>query len=76
MRATLLLTCLLLGACDLAPPPPADPDTSASAREAARHNELQDAIDSVDKRDKAAAANAPVEAADKKREEDLKAAGG
>jgi len=76
MRAPLLLACLLLGACDLAPPPPTDPDTSASAREAAKHHELQDAIHSVDKREEAAHANDPVKDADKKREEDLKAAGG
>ena len=39
MRTMLLLACLLLGACDLAPPPKADPDTSATAREAARHQQ-------------------------------------
>jgi hypothetical protein len=91
MRAPLLIASLLsagfaLSACDVAPPPPTDPDAAiataakaradAAAQAAAGHHEMQDAIDSVDKRDEAAHANDPVEAADKKREEDLKAAGG
>ena len=73
MRAPLLLACLLLGACDLAPPP-ADPD--ARLDKAAEHHEAKDAIDAVDGRDEAAKANDAVEAADRQREEELKAAGG
>ena len=77
MRAPLLLTCLLLGACDLAPPPPADPDAKpATAREAAKPHELKDAIDSVDYRDRAAASGDAALEADKKREQALKDAGG
>ena len=74
MRAPLLLACLLLGACDLAPPPPADAD--AKLDKPAEHHEMKDAIDTVDRRDEAAKANEAVEAADKQREEELKAAGG
>jgi hypothetical protein len=76
MRTPLLLACLLLAACDLAPTPKADPDTSAAAREAARHPELKNAIDSVDEREKARHANDAVIEADKKREQELQDAGG
>lgn len=71
-----LLLCALLGACDAAPEPKADPDTSATAREGARHHELKDAIEARDYRDEASAAGDAVKEADKKREEALKDAGG
>ena len=77
MRMPLLFACLIvLGACDLAPPPPADPDNSATAREAAKHHELKNAIDAVDEREKAKHANDAVIEADKKREQELQDAGG
>ena len=81
MRKSIPLTCLLLAslalaACDLAPPPKADPDTSAAAREAAKHHELKEGIESIDHRDKAAAAGDAVLEADKRREQVLKDAGG
>ena len=82
MRTPLLLACLLLAGCDLAPPPPkdadakAEADTSAVAREAAKHHELKEGIESIDYRDKAAHANDAVIEADKKREQELKDAGG
>ena len=91
MRTPFLLACLLpgallLAACDLAPPPPTDPDAKAEAkaeaspsaleREAAKHHELQQGIDAIDMRDKAAHANDPVIEADKKREQEIKDAGG
>jgi hypothetical protein len=91
MRTRLLSACLLLAACSASPPPPdATATANAEARTAAadavggtgkpvrtgENQELQGAIDSVDYRDKAAGAGDAVEAADKKREEDLKAAGG
>jgi hypothetical protein len=74
--ASSLLACLLLGACDVAPPPPADPDAKLEAKDKGEHHELQSAIDAVDHRDKAAAAGDAVKEADKKREEELKDAGG
>ena len=74
MRPLLLLACLTLVACGKAPP--VDPDTNATAREAARHHELEDAIKARDFREKAAHANDAVIEADKKREQDLKDAGG
>lgn len=80
MRPPLLLACLLLGACDAAPAPPAEPEAgpaaAAAAREATQRHELQQAIDSVDHRDKAAAAGDAVLEADKKREQDLEDSGG
>ena len=76
MRMPLLLTCLLFAGCDAAPEPKADPDTNATAREAARHHELKDAIEARDYREKAKAAGDATLEADKKREEALKAAGG
>ena len=76
MRTPLLLTCLLLGACDLAPEPPADPDTNATAREAERHHELKDAVEARDYREKAKASGDAALEADKKREEALKDQGG
>ncbi len=79
MRPPLLLACLLLSACDLAPTPPAEPEAepaAAATREATQRHELQQAIDSVDHRDKAAAAGDPVLEADRKREQDLEDSGG
>ena len=74
--ALLLAGALLLGACDVAPEAKPDPDKSAVAREAGKHHELQEGIDSIDYRDKAAASGDAVKEADKKREEALKDAGG
>ena len=76
--ASLLLANLVLAGCDLAPPPPkADPDApKAAATDASKPHELQDAIHSVDYRDKAKAAGDPVLDADKKHDEELKAQGG
>jgi hypothetical protein len=91
MRTTPIAICLLLAACSASPPPPdatanapapapaakADaPTGSGMPPRAGENQELQEAIDSVDYRDRAKAANDPVKEADKKREEDLKAAGG
>ena len=75
MRQTLLFACLLtscalLGACGK------DPATNAALRESQEHHELKNAIDAVDERDKAAHANDAVIEADRKREQDLKDAGG
>ena len=76
MRLPPTLACLLLlGACHPAPPPAAA-EAGAIAREAAKHHELQQAIDAVDQRDKAAHAADPVLEADRKREQELKDAGG
>ena len=91
MRTSLISACLLLVACSASPPPPdATATANAEARKAAAdavggtgkpartgdNQQLQGAIDSVDYRDKAAAAGDATKEADKKREEDLKAAGG
>ena len=88
LQSSMLLACLLLAACDVAPPPPADPDAKLDAKAQASadagaqpaqdsgHHELQDGIDSIDYRDKAAAAGDAVKEADRKREQDLKDAGG
>jgi len=88
---TLFTTCLMLAACSASPPPPdATATANAEARKAAAdavggtgkparegdNQQLQGAIDSVDYRDRAAASGDAVKEADKKREEDLKAAGG
>jgi hypothetical protein len=68
---TLLLACLLvLAACDKAAAP-ADPATSAAAREGARHHELKDAIEAKDYRAKAKAAGDQALDADKKHDEQL-----
>jgi len=82
MRTPLLFACLLLAACSQSATPPAgkadaaDTTDDAIAREGARHHELKDAVEARDYRDKAKASGDAVEDADKKREEDLKAAGG
>ena len=78
---TPLLSCLLLASlplagCDLAPEPKADPETSAVVREAAKHHELKEGIESIDHRDKAAAAGDAVLEADKRRAKELEDAGG
>ena len=69
-----LLAGLMLAACAKAPPP--DPTTDASVREAARHHELQDAIDARDHRAKAQAAGDATLEADKKHDQELEDAGG
>ena len=85
MRTPLLLACLLLAACAKAPPPvaaevkaanAASADASASAPADAGHHELKEGIEAVDYRDKAKAAGDDALEADKKRDEELKAAGG
>ena len=80
MRQPSITSCLLLaallGGCDAAPPKAADPATSAAAREAEKHHELQGAIDAVDKRDKAAHAADPVMEADKAHDQQLEDSGG
>ncbi len=82
MRTPLLFACLLLSACSQATAPPAgdaaatDTTDSAIAREGARHHELKDAVEARDYRDKAQAAGDATLEADKKKEEQLKAAGG
>jgi len=72
MRKTiLLLACLLvLAACAKATAPP-DPDTSAAAREGARHHELEDAIKARDYRDKAKHAGDATLDADKQHDDQL-----
>jgi hypothetical protein len=86
MRTPLLLACLLIAACDVAPPPPADPDAKLAKPEASAatstpaqdtgHHELKEGIETMDYREKAAAAGDPNLEADKKREEALKDQGG
>jgi hypothetical protein len=75
-----LATCLLLAACNAAPPPTAaataDKDNDATAREAARHHELKDAVEAKDYRDKAAAAGDAALDADKEHDKQLEDAGG
>jgi hypothetical protein len=66
----LLSACLALAACGK------DPATNAALRESKDHHELKHAIDAVDEREKAAHANDAVIEADRKREQDLKDAGG
>ena len=73
--AAALLAGLMLAGCAKAPPPP-DPATDASAREAASHHELQDAIDARDHRAKAQAAGDATLEADKKHDQELEDAGG
>jgi hypothetical protein len=75
MRTT-LLSASLAGACLLLAGCGKDPDTNAALRESQQHHELKHAIDAVDEREKAARANDAVIEADKKREQDLKDAGG
>jgi hypothetical protein len=62
------------------PPLKAANDATAAANASAPadtgHHELKEGIEAVDYRDKAKAANDPNLEADKKREEELKAAGG
>jgi len=69
-----LLAGLLLAGCGKTPPP--DLDNDAAAREGARHHELKDAVEARDYRDKAKAAGDAALEADKKREQELKDAGG
>jgi hypothetical protein len=85
MRTPLMLACLLLAACSQPAPPSAgtaaaadatDTTDNAIAREAARHHELKDAVEARDYRDKAKAAGDATLEADKKHDEELKAAGG
>ena len=76
MRTPRLLASLLLAACSQAPAPAVDPDTDASAREAARHHELKDAVEAKDYREKAEPAGDAVEAADKAHDQQLEDAGG
>ena len=73
--ATALLAGTLLAGCAKAPTPP-DPATDASAREAARHHELKDAVEAKDYRDKAEAAGDATLEADKKHDQELEDAGG
>jgi hypothetical protein len=79
-QLTTIAACLLLAACNAAPPPTAaataDQDNDASAREAARHHELKDAVEARDYRDKAAAAGDAVLEADKEHDKQLEDAGG
>jgi hypothetical protein len=81
-QLTTIATCLLLAACNAAPPPTAaatataDQDNDATAREAARHHELKDAVEARDYRDKAAAAGDAVLEADKEHDKQLEDAGG
>jgi hypothetical protein len=82
MRKPLLFACLLLAACSQSAAPPAgkadatDTTDSAIAREGARHHELKNAVEARDYRDKAKAAGDATLDADKKHDEELKAAGG
>ena len=78
MRQSLaLVTCLLLAACGAAPPPAAvDTDNDATAREAARHHELKDAVEAKAYREKAAAAGDAALEADKAKDKALEDAGG
>lgn len=81
MRKPFLFACLLfagatLAGCEPAASPPADPDAKAATPKATGHHELKEAIESVDHRDKAAAAGDAVLEADKRREQELKDAGG
>lgn len=71
MRSAILFACLLLSACNVAPPPPAK---DAPAIKPAANHELSDAIQKPI--DRAKAANAPVEDADAAREKALQDAGG
>ena len=73
--AAALLAGLVLAGCAKAPPPP-DPAVDASAREAARHHELKDAIEARDHRDKAQAAGDATLEADKQHDQELEDAGG
>jgi hypothetical protein len=68
---TLFALCLLLGACDMAPPPEKQ---SADAQKAAEHTELRDAINNPI--NKAKAANDPNEQHDKDQDQALKDQGG
>ena len=81
LSASLLLASLVLSGCDLAPPPPTDPDATAKAdaakgRDTSKPQELQHAIDSVDYRDKAKAAGDATLEADKQHDQALKDQGG
>ena len=71
MRLPVLLACLALGACDLAPPPD---QQSEAAQKAMEHNDLRDAIQQPI--DRAKTANDPNVQADKDREQAIKDAGG
>ena len=70
-RPMLLLGCLALGACTMAPPPE---EQSAAARKAAEHNELRDAIQTPI--DKAEHANDPNLKADQDKQKAIDDAGG
>ena len=72
--AAAMLAGLMLAGCAKAPPP--DPTTDATAREAARHHELKDAIEARDHRAKAQAAGDATLEADKKHDKELEDAGG
>jgi hypothetical protein len=69
-----LLAGLLLASCGKEPAP--DLDNNAAAREGARHHELKDAVEGGQYKEKAAAAGDAALEADKKREQELKDAGG
>lgn len=70
MRLPIILVCLALASCGVAPPG----DQAEKAKEAADNTELHDAIH--EPLDKAKTANDPNVQADKDREQALKDAGG
>ena len=80
MRTPMIPACLLLaialGACDSSPPPAVDTVNDATAREAARHHELKDAVEARDYRDKAAHGGDATLEADKAHDKQLEDAGG
>ena len=71
MRIAILLSCLVLGACDMAGPVAGQ---SAAARKAAQHTELRDAIKKPI--DRANTANDPNLKADADRQKAIDDAGG
>jgi len=71
VRYPIIFACLLLAACDVAPPPR---DQIEETDKAVENTQLRDAIQAPI--DRAKSANDPVEQADKEREQALEDAGG
>jgi hypothetical protein len=76
LAAALLAATLPAGCGKASAPAPVDPDTNATAREAARHHELRDAVEGGQYKEKAEAAGDAAIEADKQREQAIKDAGG
>lgn len=74
MRSMILLACVALAGCNVAPPPEPQPAVAEKPAGQREHRELSDAINQPI--DRAKSANEPVEKADAERDKALEDAGG